>query len=212
MAKIKICKNGPYLVSDVPLNEDIVEFDEENIPLKTKKGKIFSTEKEYLLCRCGHSKNKPFCDNSHLQINFEGTENPKAKQKYLEQAQTIKGPGLDMRDNVNLCVGAKFCHRAGGAWRLVEQSNDQKAKETLTEEACCCPSGRLVAVDKKTGKAIEPKLEKSIGIPKNGPLYVKGGIPIESSEGFEYEVRNRMTLCCCGKSKNKPFCDGSHLD
>jgi CDGSH-type Zn-finger protein len=212
MAKIKVCKNGPYLITDVPLNEDIVEFDEDNIPLKTKKGETFQTGKEYLLCRCGHSKNKPFCDNSHLQINFEGTENPGAKQKYLDQAETINGPGLEMKDNVGLCASAKFCHRAGGAWRLVEQSDNQKAKETAIEEACCCPSGRLVAMDKKSGKTIEPKLEKAIGIPEDGPLCVKGGIPVESSEGFEYEIRNRMTLCRCGKSKNKPFCDSSHLD
>ena len=29
-------------------------------------------------------------------------------------------------------------------------------------------------------------------------------------DGFAYEVRNRVTLCRCGASKNKPFCDGSH--
>jgi CDGSH-type Zn-finger protein len=31
------------------------------------------------------------------------------------------------------------------------------------------------------------------------------------ADGFEYEARNRMTLCRCGGSKNKPFCDGTHL-
>ncbi len=67
-----------------------------------------------------------------------------------------------------------------------------------------------------TGKAIEPDLKPSIGIIEHpsegisGPLWIKGGIPVISSDGSKYEVRNRMTLCRCGKSENKPFCDGSH--
>jgi len=32
------------------------------------------------------------------------------------------------------------------------------------------------------------------------------------ADGRAYEVRNRVSLCRCGKSKNKPFCDGSHLE
>jgi CDGSH-type Zn-finger protein len=41
---------------------------------------------------------------------------------------------------------------------------------------------------------------------------VRGGLAIESADGFVYEVRNRVTLCRCGRSKNKPFCDGSHIE
>ena len=36
------------------------------------------------------------------------------------------------------------------------------------------------------------------------------GIQIESEDGTLYEVRNRVTLCRCGKSSNMPFCNGSH--
>ena len=39
---------------------------------------------------------------------------------------------------------------------------------------------------------------------------MRGGIRIESSDGEAYETRNRVTLCRCGLSENKPFCDGSH--
>jgi hypothetical protein len=69
----------------------------------------------------------------------------------------------------------------------------------------------------KNGKAIEPVFKPSIGLitdPKTGklgPLWARGGIPVESADGFTYEVRNRVTLCRCGKSLNKPFCDGRHL-
>jgi CDGSH-type Zn-finger protein len=32
----------------------------------------------------------------------------------------------------------------------------------------------------------------------------------DGADGFRYEVRNRMTLCRCGASRNKPFCDATH--
>jgi D-arabinose 1-dehydrogenase-like Zn-dependent alcohol dehydrogenase len=44
----------------------------------------------------------------------------------------------------------------------------------------------------------------------SGPLWVRGGITVESGDGTRYETRNRVTLCRCGASSNKPFCDGSH--
>lgn len=213
MAKIKVTKNGPYLISgNLPLNEDIVEYDREGIPLKTKKGKTLSTGETYALCRCGHSRNKPFCDGSHLTTKFDGTENPKAKQKYQDQADQLNGPDLVLKDARKLCAGAGFCHRAGGVWNLTENSDDPKSKKTAVEEACCCPSGRLVVQNKKTNKPIEPKLKPSIGIPAGGPLCVKGGVLVESADDSTYETRNRVTLCRCGKSKNKPFCDGSHFN
>jgi hypothetical protein len=70
---------------------------------------------------------------------------------------------------------------------------------------------------RQTGKAIEPALEKSIVIieypakGEHGPLWVRGGIPVVSAYGKPYTIRNRLTLCRCGKSGNKPFCDGSHI-
>ena len=50
------------------------------------------------------------------------------------------------------------------------------------------------------------KLEKSVGLiedpelDSSGPIWVRGGIPIISEEGDQYEIRNRVTLCRCGKS------------
>jgi CDGSH-type Zn-finger protein len=79
-----------------------------------------------------------------------------------------------------------------------------------------CPAGRIVAID-KAGEAIEPEYEASICIIQDpekkvsGGIFVKGNIPIESSEGHIYEVRNRVMLCRCGESKNKPYCDSSHI-
>ena len=36
--------------------------------------------------------------------------------------------------------------------------------------------------------------------------------PIEGADGEAYEARNRVTLCRCGASNNKPFCDGKHVE
>jgi hypothetical protein len=86
----------------------------------------------------------------------------------------------------------------------------------VIEETFDCPSGRLVAWE-KNGQAVEPDFEPSIGLvedtqaKKMGPIWVRGGIPIESADDKTYGVRKRVTLCRCGKSINKPFCDGSHL-
>lgn len=154
MTKIKVSQNGPYLISGkLPLNEDIIEYDQEGYPEKTKKGKSFPIKGEYALCRCGHSTNKPFCTGAHQSVNFDGTENPDAKQKYEDVADVINGPDLTLKDAGKFCVGAGFCHRATGVWNLTQNSDDPQAKKIATTEACCCPSGRLVACDKKNWKS-----------------------------------------------------------
>ena len=214
--RIKVTKDGPYLVSGgLPLSEQRICVDPDGQPHGWKEGKNLPAPEKYSLCRCGHSRSEPFCDGSHAGSGFNGKEKA-ARKPYRAQAARIKGPELLLTDAEDLCAGAGFCHRAGGIWELTRQSKDPKAKQTAIEEACDCPSGRLVVWDKE-GSAIEPRLEPSLGLvvdPQTdhvGPVWVRGGIPVESADGNTYEVRNRVTLCRCGKSSNKPFCDGSHL-
>jgi CDGSH-type Zn-finger protein len=214
--KVKVTKNGPYIVSGgVPLSEQTMCIDTDGQCHGWKEGRRYPLQENYALCRCGHSQNKPFCDGTHAKINFDGTEKA-THSPYLEQTGEIVGPGLKLTDVQNLCASARFCHRAGGTWTLTKQSGNPDARQKAIEEACDCPSGRLVVWD-KDGIAIEPDFESSIGLVediqagKMGPLWVRGGIHIESADGKTYEIRNRVTLCRCGKSLNKPFCDGSHL-
>lgn len=215
--KIKVSKSGPYLVSgETPLAEHKMEFDEEGNPCRWLEGKRFPSQENYALCRCGGSKDKPFCDGTHVKTNFDGKETASI-EPYIKQCESIDGPDLKLTDVQHLCASARFCHRAGGTWNLTMQSDDPEARQIAIEEAGDCPSGRLVAWDKKTGKEIEPQFEPSIGVVEDeqagkiGPLRVCGKIPVESADGTTYEVRNRVTLCRCGKSRNKPFCDSSHL-
>jgi CDGSH-type Zn-finger protein len=216
--KIMITKNGPYFVSgDLPMDKQIIGIGKDGEPERWVKGKKYPSNESCALCRCGQSKNPPFCDGMHAKINFDGKETA-SKKPFDKQAQVIDGPTLMLKDAQALCATARFCHRAGGTWELTKHSDDQNARKIAIEESCNCPSGRLVECDKKTGKELEPNLEKSISLvedPQNkvsGPIWVKGGVPIESSDGTIYETRNRVTLCRCGKSSNKPFCDGSHIE
>jgi CDGSH-type Zn-finger protein len=151
----------------------------------------------------------------HSQVNFDGTEMA-SREQYLNQAEVIDGPVLKLTDAPKLCADAGFCTRAGGIWKLVQQKDDPDAERIAIEEAVHCPAGRLVVWDEKD-TAIEPELEPSIGLvedPHNGasgPIWVRGCIPVESADGTTYELRNRVTLCRCGKSTNMPFCDGCHM-
>jgi CDGSH-type Zn-finger protein len=214
-AKIKVSKDGPYLVSGgIPLGEEIIVADQDGAAWKWKSGGQFKTGEKYALCRCGESSKMPFCDGSHQEVNFDGEETA-SREPYLDQAEQTDGPELTLTDAIDLCAGARFCDRAGGTWELVEHSDDPEAKRLAIQQVADCPSGRLVMWNKK-GKPIEPDFKPSIGVVEDppagvsGPLWVRGGIPVESVDGETYEKRNRVTLCRCGRSKNKPFCDAAH--
>ncbi len=215
--KITIIKNGPYVVTGgVPLRINTVVLDAKDIPYEWKPGKTYPVEETYKLCRCGKSKTKPFCDGVHEHIDFDGTETA-SRKPFLSQAKVLKGPDLTLTDLPKLCVHAGFCDRAGGIWNLTQYSDTPEARRIAIEEAANCPSGRLIVWD-TDGKLIEPEFKPSIELVEdpfaglNGPFWVRGGIPIESADGTTYEIRNRVTLCRCGRSENKPFCDGMHLE
>lgn len=52
----------------------------------------------------------------------------------------------------------------------------------------------------------------NIEIRENGPLRVTGPFTITDKDGKEYSVREGqwVSMCRCGQSQNKPFCDSSH--
>jgi len=217
MKRIKVTKDGPYEVSGaVPLAKEVAEGEYNGGPEWWRIDKEYSVGEKYRLCRCGRSSNMPFCDGSHLN-GFDGTETA-GHEKFIDKAKRIEGPGLDLLDWYDLCSLARFCHLGNNTWNDVAGSDQAKSRENAIYSACNCPSGRLVAVDKESGQPIEPEFKQSISLTEDpikdvsGPLWVKGGIEVESAEGKIYEVRNRVTLCRCGKSENKPFCDSSHVN
>jgi len=214
--KIKVTKDGPYLVTGgIPLLRMIIQTDSYGDPCIWREVERYPHQERYTLCRCGKSRNKPYCDSAHKLQRFNGTETA-SNEPFLENVKEYLGPELKLADKQELCVGAAFCDRGAGIKNLTVYSDRPGFKELAIEEAANCPSGRLVVWDKQ-GNQIEPDYEPSIVITEYedgsaGPLWIRGEVEVESADGIIYEKRNRVTLCRCGKSQNKPLCDGSHFD
>lgn len=213
--KVVVSKDGPYLVSgNVPVSVQIIVPNDEGFSWDWKEGKSFATEPNYKLCRCGHSRDMPFCDDTHKTIDFDGEETA-GRGSFMEEAKSYSGPALTLKDSEPLCAHARFCMAGEKIWNLVK-SDDPESRELAIREAKHCPSGRLVVQDARTQEEVEHILYQSVGLVEDpakgcsGPLWIRGGIRVESENGVPYEARNRVTLCRCGFSDNKPFCDGTH--
>jgi len=214
--KVVVSKNGPYLVTGgVPLAKQTIVTDREGGSHEWKEGEAWPAQDSYALCRCGHSGNKPFCDGTHKKVGFDGTETAR-REPYGAQAQVFEGPALNLTDAESLCAFARFCDPNGQVWNQVERTDEARVRSLFLRQVNNCPSGRLVAWERSTGKPIEHSLPVSIGVVEDpaegvsGPLWLRGAIPVKAADGYAYEVRNRVTLCRCGASANKPFCDGAH--
>ena len=210
---VKITKNGPYLVSaDIPLKKLQIE------PFEPKHVMDYDTAPHvqngfYALCRCGKSKNAPFCDGAHVKVHFDGTETAD-KAPYIERVSVAEGEHLQVLDD-DRCVFARFCHQKhGSVWDLLKE-DDVKYKDEIIRGASLCPAGRLTAMD-ENGTYEYTYVPQILVVedPQEGVsagLFVQGGITVIGSDGEAYEVRNRVALCRCGNSENKPFCDSLHV-
>lgn len=214
--KIVVSKDGPYLVTgDVSLTVQVITPNKQGQSWDWKEERTVPAKATYKLCRCGESATKPFCDGTHKTNGFDGTETS-SRVPYRRQAELMEGPSLELSDQENLCAFARFCDPGGKIWSLIDQTDDPKARDLVIREAMHCPAGRLTLRDTKSGADLEEPLSPSIGLVEDpvvgcsGPLWIRGGITVESADGKKYEKRNRMTLCRCGASDNKPFCNGSH--
>lgn len=214
---ITVSERGPYLVyGRPPLAAQFIMPNAENESWYFQQGRHYSTEAEpTALCRCGASKRKPYCDGSHTAAEWDPTLTA-PDEALLDRAEEIRGETLSLTDNARYCVFARFCHPAGDAWTLTEHSDDPTSRRLAIREASMCPGGRLLAWDRDTGKPYEFRFEPSLGliedpaIGSSGGVWVRGGIPLRRENGRTYEIRNRMVLCRCGQSANKPYCDGTH--
>ena len=211
---IRIAENGPYRVfGGVPLVQRYPAMSVHGEPLEWdpvgEETEEEPARQKYSLCRCGQSANKPFCDGTHNEIGFDGSLTAD-RRAIAERRRSFQGAGLVMTDDTSLCSETGFCGtRFTKVWQMIERTDDPEVKARLVRMATNCPSGRL-EIFLEGGEAVEPEFTPSIATVPNGPLWVRGGIKIEAPDGFIYEVRNRVTLCRCGLSKNKPFCDGAH--
>ncbi|MBL8558060.1 MAG: CDGSH iron-sulfur domain-containing protein [Hyphomonadaceae bacterium] len=83
---------------------------------------------------------------------------------------------------------------------------DETPVERLVEIAHRCPSG-AVAYERHDGGPPEAPPPVNIGhVRENGPIALHGDLVLNGAA-----IGCRATLCRCGASKNKPYCDGSHV-
>jgi len=212
-AKVAATVNGPYHVRGVNTivwREVVKTSDGEPIAWR-ERGVVADSNDDYWLCRCGHSANKPFCDGSHRRVGFvaEDAADPGARS---ERTKTIGGGEIALVDDRGLCVHAGFCtNKITNVWKLAAREDlDGTDATQLAAMAQHCPSGALSI--KVGGGDLEPALPTEVVLMPDGPLWVTGGVTVERSDGQALENRNRVTLCRCGASKNKPLCDGTHSE
>ncbi|MDL2320627.1 CDGSH iron-sulfur domain-containing protein [Alistipes sp. OttesenSCG-928-B03] len=215
--RITILGDGPYLVfGQPPLSQQFIVPNSEGNSWDFAEGLAYKCNDEpTALCRCGESKNKPYCDGAHVNAAWDPRLTASG-EPLLSGAEVFEGPEVSLTDNESYCVFARFCDAKGRVWNLVGQSDDPAARELTVREANMCPGGRLSAWDNKTQKPFEPVYAPSLALIEDpalhvsGGLWVRGGIAVQKENGDTYEVRNRVVLCRCGQSSNKPFCDGTH--
>ena len=213
--RIFVTADGPYFVRGVPVRRMVIVADEQGESVGWADEGLVADE-DTVLCRCGASSAKPHCDGSHAHVGFKGTETAD-RSSYEDSATVLPGHGIHLTDDPSLCAEARHCHTHGAIWHEIDQTGDRITRERVVAQTQMCPSGRYVAHDDASGRTLEPSLTPSVALVEDpvkscsGPLWLRGGVPVESADGSTYEIRNRVTLCRCGASGNKPFCDGSHI-
>jgi hypothetical protein len=101
---------------------------------------------------------KPFCDSTHKQVNFDGTETA-SREPHDKQAKRIDGPTMALDDAEPLCAFARFCDPHAGFWNLVEKDGPPQGHASgWSTRRVIARSGRLVARERATGEALEPAI------------------------------------------------------
>ncbi len=200
---ISLKEDGPLLVANGPGITDAT-------------GETSQPKPMIALCRCGASANKPFCDGSHSKAGFKSApDHSNLRNAAVTYSGVADGVDVTISYTPVLCTHAAQCQaRAGSVFDPREkpwvQPGGGKLDEILDVMAAC-PSGALRV---SVGNAHEQHLttgDVSISIEPNGPYHVTN-LALEAEFNGVGASKAKYSLCRCGLSKNKPFCDGSHYD
>ncbi|UCG79502.1 MAG: CDGSH iron-sulfur domain-containing protein [Nitrospirota bacterium] len=196
--------NGPYYY--------FTDFEPKPIDgLTNSKGETLSNLKGTALCRCGASDNKPFCVGAHSKIGFSDR---KETDGHLDKRIDYVGNEVTIHDNRGICSHVGYCtDNLPSVFKLDEEpwiDPNGASKDEIIETIKKCPSGALsysVSGKEHRDQDRDPLITAS----KNGPYFVTGWVVMtEAKERAEKVSEEHFTLCRCGSSKNKPFCDGTH--
>ena len=198
---IVFTKYGPYSAVD--------------IKIENYKGEEYKTPRVVSLCRCGHSANKPFCDGAHSRVEFDNER----KEEKKHGPKAYKGAKITVFYDRYLCKHIGKCTHGfpevfdtgRTPWIIPDQGQDV---EKLIEVIKKCPSGALSYSLGDGKRETEYNHEQKIKIEKNGSINIRGGVKLIDDNDSEslLDSREHYSLCRCGASKHKPFCDGSHYD
>jgi CDGSH-type Zn-finger protein len=196
-------KDGPYKVEELE-------------KLTDSRGRPIPVNKTFLLCRCGGSGSKPFCDGTHVRIGFSSdgpVEQTSGKKPPADRRRSYQGAHLTIHDNRRICSHAEHCTRCSPQvfrrdkvpWIDPDGEEPGKVIKTIN----MCPSGSLsYSVDGVEYRDHEAEAE--IHVDRNGPYCVRGGIVLVGHSLGRGASLEHYTLCRCGRSRNMPLCDGSH--
>lgn len=113
------------------------------------------------------------------------------------------------------CIHAEEC--VHGAPQVFDPNRrpwiepDEIKADEVAKVVWDCPTGAL-HYERKDGASGEPiPSSNSARLAVDGPIYIEGRIDLVFADGTR-ENENRVALCRCGDSKNKPFCDNSHIE
>lgn len=197
---ISFTKVSPYIVTDLKRFEN-------------RYGKPYPLKPVMALCRCGESLKKPFCDGAHDKTGIEWEKKP---GRHLYKWRDYPGEKITIHFNMAVCSHDGSCRdKLPSVFNLKKRpwiSPDGASSEEIIETIKLCPSGALSYSIDGQKYIIKYTEEPMIRASKKGPIEVYGGIELKDDQGSKPEVVENYVLCGCGWSKNKPFCDGHHLD
>jgi CDGSH-type Zn-finger protein len=187
--RITCLPNGPYSVEgDVGL---------------AVSGKAF-------LCRCGGSAKKPFCDGTHRNNGFRDANEADPKKN---RRRAYGGKGITIFDNRAVCSHAAHCtEELASVFRHHDNpwiDPDGASVQRIIAQIEKCPSGALsYAIE---GIEASPRERPpKVTVTDSGPYAITGGVELVNIKFGDGAPTEHYTLCRCGASKNKPFCDGTH--
>ncbi len=129
---------------------------------------------------------------------------------------TYPGSRATVTWNGKLCIHIGECGRAEGElfvggrkpWCQPDLASDDETEDVVLR----CPTGALSVKFADGSRVEQAPAMNTIQVAYNGPLFVRGDLQIDDAPADVPGLKFRAALCRCGQSKNKPYCDNSHLD
>ena len=131
-----------------------------------------------------------------------------------EKLHIYNGKAIDVTYNKARCIHVGACIRGlprvfdpgSRPWVMCDNSTADKVAAVVEQ----CPSGALHYTRKDGGPAEVPDAENALLVSRNGPLFIRGALELVMPDG-SVSHETRLTLCRCGASTHKPYCDNAHL-